>query len=102
MGKAHVLLIHGTWCNGGNWGEFATELQRRGFTVHSPTLRHHGGPGADLPGDAEKVAKVGLLDYVADPAELVETLDNPPINCWTFGRRPYCTAAGSALPAAVA
>ena len=76
----NILLIHGTWCNGGNWGEFATQLQDRGFTVHAPSLRHHGRPGeVDLWANAQAVAKVGLLDYVADLASLVEERASPPI-----------------------
>jgi pimeloyl-ACP methyl ester carboxylesterase len=80
MSKNHIILIHGTWCNGNNWGDFATELKRRGFTVHTPTLRHHGAAGrADIRANAQKVATVGLLDYVADLAALVDSLDSPPI-----------------------
>jgi pimeloyl-ACP methyl ester carboxylesterase len=80
MSEHHILLIHGTWCNGNNWGDFATEMERRGFTVHAPTLRHHGPPNeADIWGNAQKVTKVGLLDYVADLAELVNSMDSPPI-----------------------
>lgn len=76
----NVLLVHGTWCNGDNWGEFATELERRGYTVHAPTLRHHGAPGdSDARTNARKVGKVGLLDYVADLSDLVENMDTPPI-----------------------
>jgi pimeloyl-ACP methyl ester carboxylesterase len=80
MSEDHILLIHGTWCNGKNWGDFATEMERRGFTVHAPTLRHHGPPNeADVWGNAQQVTNVGLLDYVADLAELVDTMDSPPI-----------------------
>lgn len=80
MSSNHIILIHGTWCNGGNWGEFATELERRGYTVHTPSYRYHGKPGdIDVWGNAQKVAKLGLLDYVADLAALVDTLDSPPI-----------------------
>lgn len=80
MTSQHVLLIHGTWCNGDNWGEFATALEARGYTVHTPTLRHHGNPKInDIWGNAQKVSKVGLLDYVADLKELVDTMDSPPI-----------------------
>ncbi|WP_409467302.1 alpha/beta hydrolase [Streptomyces sp. HC307] len=76
----NVLLIHGTWCNGDNWGEFATELERRGYVVHALTYRHHGAPDkTDVWANAQQVGKVGLLDYVADLAKLVETMDGPPI-----------------------
>lgn len=79
MSKGHILLIHGTWCNGGNWGNFADELRSRGFTVHTPSLRHHGSPGQDLWLNAQKVAKVGLLDYVSDLAAIVDTMDSAPV-----------------------
>lgn len=80
MSSNHVILIHGTWCNGGNWGEFASELERQGYTVHTPSYRYHGKPGEiDVWGNAQKVAKLGLLDYVEDFAALVDTLDSPPI-----------------------
>jgi pimeloyl-ACP methyl ester carboxylesterase len=75
-----VLLIHGTWCNGGNWGDFATQLEDRGYRVHTPTWRHHGNPkDIDLWGNAQKVAKLGLLDYVADLTAVVDTMETPPI-----------------------
>ena len=80
MSDQHILLIHGTWCNGGNWGDFATELEDRRFTVHAPSLRHHGPPSeSDVWANAQQVAKVGLLDYVSDLAALTRTLDGPPI-----------------------
>ena len=80
MTAQHVLLIHGTWCNGDAWGEFANALEARGYTVHTPSLRHHGNPGTnDIWGNAQQVSKVGLLDFVADLKALVETLDSPPI-----------------------
>lgn len=75
-----ILLIHGTWCNGDNWGDVVPELESRGFTVHAPSLRHHGSPSEiDVWAEAQKVAKVGLLDYVADLAALVREMDSPPI-----------------------
>lgn len=80
MSSNHILLIHGTWCNGKNWAGFAAEMESRGFTVHMPNYRYHGKPGdIDVWGNAQKVAKVGLLDYVADLVGLVNTLDSPPI-----------------------
>ncbi|WP_224031669.1 alpha/beta hydrolase [Pseudomonas aeruginosa] len=80
MSKSHVLLIHGTWCNGGNWGLFAKELEQRGHTVHAPSLRYHGAPGQiDIWDSAQKVSKMGLLDYVEDLARLVDQMDSPPI-----------------------
>lgn len=72
----HIVLIHGTWCNGNVWGEFATDLEKLGFTVHTPSLRYH-----DLPYDEafEKVGAVSLTDYVDDLVALVESLPETPI-----------------------
>jgi pimeloyl-ACP methyl ester carboxylesterase len=76
----HVILIHGTWCNGDNWGEFATELQAQGYVVHTPTFRFHGHPSkSDIWGNAQNVRTVGLLDYVADLKALADSLDSEPI-----------------------
>lgn len=71
-----IILIHGTWCDGSVWGEFATELEKLGLRVHTPSLRYHDLPYKEV---EEKVAKVSLNDYVEDIVELVESLDEPPI-----------------------
>ena len=71
-----IVLIHGTWCDGSVWGEFATELEKLGLRVHTPSLRYHDLPYKEV---EEKVARVSLNDYVKDIVELVESLDEPPI-----------------------
>ena len=71
-----IVLIHGTWCDGSVWGDFATELEKLGLRVHTPSLRYHDLPYKEV---EEKVAKVSLNDYVEDIVELVESLDEPPI-----------------------
>ena len=49
-------------------------------SVHRPTNRHHGHPHeVDIWSNAQKIAKLGLLDYVADLTSLVETMETPPI-----------------------
>ncbi len=78
MTKQDVLLIHGTWCNGDNWGDFAKALEDRGFRVHAPNLRHHGAPASSAT-DAARVGSVGLLDFVADLEQLVATMPTRPI-----------------------
>ena len=40
----HVVLIHGTWARGDGWGPAQTAFEERGFTVHTPTRRHHELP----------------------------------------------------------
>ncbi|MFC3927438.1 alpha/beta fold hydrolase [Streptococcus caprae] len=71
-----IILIHGTWCTGAVWGQFATDLENLGFRVHTPTLRYH-----DLPYDecATKVGTVGLTDYVDDLVALIESMEQPPL-----------------------
>lgn len=80
MEDRDLLLVHGTWSNGDNWGDFATELEARGFRVHRPHLRYHGSPkDVDIWSNAQKIGKLGLLDYVADLQELVGTMATPPV-----------------------
>lgn len=71
-----IILIHGTWCDGQVWGDFATKLEAMGLRVHTPSLRYH-----DLPYDQvmEKVGAVTLTDYVDDLAELAQSLPEPPL-----------------------
>src|ERR1700692_3640698 len=40
----HVVLIHGTWCRGDSWTPTRAAFEERGYTVHTPTLRHHELP----------------------------------------------------------
>ncbi|MFA9414024.1 MULTISPECIES: alpha/beta fold hydrolase [unclassified Streptococcus] len=71
-----IVLIHGTWCSGKVWGRFATQLERFGCRVHTPSLRYH-----DLPYDevAEKVGALSLQDYTDDLVDLVNSLEQPPL-----------------------
>ncbi|QPK93596.1 alpha/beta hydrolase [Actinomyces sp. zg-332] len=72
MAKKHIVLIHGTWCNGKVWGDFATKIEDMGVKVHTPSLRYH-----DLPYDEcfKKVGNVGLKDYVNDLVCYIKKLD---------------------------
>ena len=65
----HVVLIHGTWLQGDSWADTRSEFERRGFTVHTPTLRFH-----DLPREegAQKMRALSLRDYADDLVGLVE------------------------------
>jgi esterase/lipase len=36
-----VVLIHGTAGTGHIWAEMRGHLEQRGWTLHTPTLRHH-------------------------------------------------------------
>jgi pimeloyl-ACP methyl ester carboxylesterase len=72
----HVVLIHGTWASGDSWGPALAAFQERGYTVHTPTLRHHELP---LEEGAMKIAPLSMRDYTDDLVALVDSLDSPPL-----------------------
>ena len=55
-----IVLIHGTWCDGNVWGEFATGLRQMGYKVHTPSFRYHDLPYQEC---LAKVGTVTLQDY---------------------------------------
>lgn len=77
---SNILLIHGTWCNGENWGDFKLDLEAKGFNVYAPSYRYHGEYSKqDMWGAAQKIAKLNMLDYVSDLCDLIDTMDHPPL-----------------------
>lgn len=66
-----VVLVHGAWSRGEQWGAAATAFAQRGLRVHTPTLRHHELSRAD---GAAKIAQLSLRDYVDDLVLLVHAL----------------------------
>lgn len=72
----HVVLIHGTWGRGDSWGPARAAFEERGYTVHTPTLRHHELPLHD---GALKIAPLSMRDYTDDLVALVDSLDSPPL-----------------------
>lgn len=74
--KKHLVLIHGTWSNNEVWKQVAEEFRQRGFTVHTPVLRHHELPAIE---GAKYVGNISLLDYINDLCAFVSSLDAPPI-----------------------
>lgn len=72
----HVVLIHGTWCRGDSWGPARAAFEERGYTVHTPTLRHHELPVEE---GAMKIAPLSMRDYTDDLVALVDSLDSPPL-----------------------
>lgn len=75
-GTKHVVLIHGTWCRGDSWRSARAAFEERGYTVHTPTLRHHELP---LQEGAMKIAPLSMREYTDDLAALVDSLDAPPL-----------------------
>ena len=71
-----IVLIHGTWCDGNVWGEFATGLRQMGYKVHTPSFRYHDLPYQDC---LNKVGTVTLQDYRDDLVALIESLNQPPL-----------------------
>lgn len=78
MSPLHVVLVHGTWGRGTEtwWGSATQAFADRGFTVHTPTLRHHELPRDD---GAPLIAGLSLLDYTDDLVDFCESLDSPPL-----------------------
>lgn len=76
MSNQHVVLIHGSWSRGEQWAPARDAFTERGFTVHTPTLRHHELP---LREGAAKIARLSIRDYVDDLVALVSSLDSPPL-----------------------
>ncbi len=74
--EKHIVLIHGTWGNASNWSEMRSQLEARGFTVHTPTLRFHELGFLEC---AMEVGSVSLQDYVGDLVAYIEALDHTPI-----------------------
>jgi pimeloyl-ACP methyl ester carboxylesterase len=72
----HVVLIHGAWARGGSWGPARAAFEERGYTVHTPTLRHHELP---LQEGAMKIAPLSMREYTDDLVALVDSLDSPPL-----------------------
>src|SRR5271170_6158454 len=56
----HVVLIHGSWGGGEQLAPARARLEERGYTAHTPTLRHHELPSNE---GAMKIASLSLRDY---------------------------------------
>lgn len=69
-----VVMIHGMWCVGDIWDSFRQPFEAAGYTVHTPTLRHHalGAPHPEL-------GTTSLRDYVNDLADFINALPERPI-----------------------
>ncbi|MGB9304859.1 MAG: alpha/beta hydrolase [Mycobacterium sp.] len=72
----HVILIHGNWGRGQQLTAARVAFEARGYTAHTPTLRHHEQPIHD---GAKKIASLSLRDYTDDLVSLVSSLDSPPL-----------------------
>jgi pimeloyl-ACP methyl ester carboxylesterase len=72
----HVVVIHGAWSRGQQLAAARTAFEERGYTAHTPTLRHHELPSHE---GAMKIAQLSLRDYTDDLVAFVNSLDSPPL-----------------------
>lgn len=75
-GTKHVVLIHGSFSRGEQLAPARAAFEERGYTAHTPTLRHHELPAHE---GAAKVASLSLRDYADDLVALVNSLDSQPL-----------------------
>lgn len=99
-----LLFVHGLWHGAWCWEEhFLPWFAERGYAVHAPSLRGHGGsPGHD------RLRRTRVREYVEDVAHVASTLGEPPVvighSLGGFVVQKYLethTAAGAVLLAAV-
>jgi pimeloyl-ACP methyl ester carboxylesterase len=72
----HAVLIHGALSRGEQLAGAREAFEARGYTAHTPTLRHHELP---LHEGAMKIASLSLRDYTDDLVAFVNSLDSPPL-----------------------
>jgi pimeloyl-ACP methyl ester carboxylesterase len=70
-----IVMIHGAFCGPWAFEHFRKAFEKAGYHVHTPALRHHQ-PGAK---PSRALGQTSLVDYAADLAKFIATLDAPPI-----------------------
>lgn len=73
--KPPVVFLHGAFCSGRSFKDFAKPFARAGYAVGVPTLRHHDR-GMNPP---PALASTSLLDYAADLEASIAKLDAAPV-----------------------
>lgn len=70
-----LVFVHGAWHAAWCWDEhFLPWFAEKGFEVHAPSLRGHGGsPGRD------RLNHLRMRDYIDDVSEVVASLERPPV-----------------------
>ena len=75
--RPSVVMIHGMWGGPQVWNKFRWAYESHGYTVHTPTLRHHDISPHDTPDPALGTTSLG--DYCADLSAFIDTLDTAPV-----------------------
>ncbi|MEM1129324.1 MAG: alpha/beta hydrolase [Pseudomonadota bacterium] len=71
-----IVLIHGAFAGPWCMEDYAGYFRERGWVVHMPAFRFHGGdPAAEPPG----LAEASVMDYSADLGDFVAGLDSKPV-----------------------
>ncbi len=73
--KSPVVFIHGLWSTPEIWLTFRDFYRDRGYTVHTPQLRHHEFHTANL----QSLSETSMADYLNDLTEFINRLDQKPI-----------------------
>jgi len=76
MGRT-IVMVHGAFCGGWAFENFADYFRRRKYECLTPDLRLHGRRYVKTGND--ELAQLGLADYRVEIEKLIETLDRPPI-----------------------
>jgi len=77
MSKPPLFMIHGMWCTGEAWNKYREFFAQRGYTVHTPTLRHHSYGKNEHPIPA--LGTTSLLDYAADLEAEIRSHETQPV-----------------------
>lgn len=72
--KPTLVLIHGMWSQPWVWDDYRRFYENAGYTVLTPTLRHHQN-GADL----KALGTTSIADYVSDLAAEIDSLPQKPV-----------------------
>lgn len=70
-----IVLIHGAWHGAWCWQDnFLEYFSQNGWEVHAVSLRGHGNSEG-----RHRLRWTSIADYVADVAQVVSSLDRPPV-----------------------
>jgi pimeloyl-ACP methyl ester carboxylesterase len=72
-----IVMIHGMFCNGDRWQNYADYFTAAGYTCLNPTLRFHDMNPQDKPDP--RLGTTSLLDYIEELEHIIGTLYEPPI-----------------------
>ncbi|MCR9087244.1 MAG: alpha/beta hydrolase [Rhodobacteraceae bacterium] len=75
LGK-DIVLIHGAFAGPWSMDTYAGFFRERGWTVHTPAFRGHGGDPSEEPAELNGAS---VLDYVEDIAAAVAATDTKPV-----------------------